>query len=242
MARKLPLKKLVVELRFKADLAFYGKMDSIGIELAKEYPDWQRSPLTLDVRGIKKHRRLFLSVNRAVFEMDDPDADIDLGYTEKLLKQVVPKLDVKALDRIGVRQWFAADLGKPFALMVDEISQRFLSRNPDLTNILNDKTKDVAYAVDYESADGWLYHLRMGPMMKAQWFQSVVHELNNFEQDKDAKGTFENFQNSFPEQFLFIDLDCYKEEQPADKLDKFLNSARRRSHDLVGKLIEFCKK
>ncbi len=242
MLGMVPLKKLVVELRYKADLGFYGRMDTIGLELAGEFDDWERSPLTLEIRNRKKHRRLYLSVKRTFLDVDAADPDSEFGQTEKLLGKVCRKLEVKEFRRIGVRQWFAADLNKPFALMVDEISERFLPCRPDLGGILTDKTKDVAYVVDYETSEGWRYNLRMGPMMKSQWLLMVAHEPNNFEQGTEATESFEKFQQSFSEQFLYIDIDCYKADQPADNLDKFLTSVRRRSQDLAAKLIEYCKK
>lgn len=242
MLRNLPLKKLVVELRYKADLGFYSKMDAIGMELAEEYADWERSPLTLEVRNKKKHRRLFLSVKRAFVDIDDLDPAGDFSHAEKLLGKVCPKLGVKEFARVGVRQWFAADLDKPFALMVDQFSERFLPKNQELAGILSDKTKDVAYVVECETNDGWKYNLRLGPMLKSQWFLTVAHDPNAFELGDEATETFEKFQQSIPEQFLYIDIDCFKEEQPADKLDQLLASIRRRSHDLATKLIEYCKK
>jgi hypothetical protein len=242
MLRKLPLKKLVVELRYKPDLAFYGKMDPIGLELASEFPDWQRTPLTLEVRDKKKHRRLFLSHTRSFLDVDDADPDGDFSQAENLMRTVCPKLEVKQFLRIGVRQWFAADLDKPFARMVDEVAEHFMPRNADLAAILSDRTKDVAYVVDCEVAEGWRYNFRLGPMMKSQWFSVVAHEPNSFEQAEEGEETFAKFQKSFPDQFLYIDIDCYQEDQPADKLDKFLASVRRRSHDLATKLIEYCKR
>jgi hypothetical protein len=243
MLQNLPLKKLVVELRYKADLGFYSKMDAVGVELADDFPDWERSPLTLEIRNKKKHRRLFTSVKRAFFDVDGGSPDSEFIFVEKLLRKVCAKLEVKQLSRSGIRQWFTADLGKPFALMVDEFSERFLPRGDYLKSILTDKTKDVGYVVDFETDEGLRYNLRMGPMLKSQWFSTVAHELNAFEQsEEESANTFANFQASFPEQFLFIDIDSYQEDQPADKLDRFLSSAHRRSHDLVSKLIEYCKK
>ena len=239
MLSKLP-RKLVVELRFKPDLGFYGKMDSIGQELAGEYPDWERSPLTLEVRNRKKHRRLFLSAGRAFIDIDDVD-ESDLSHAEKLLEKVFPQLGAKQLKRIGVRQWFAAELGKPFAMMLDEFEEKFLPKNSQLASILSDKTKDMAYVIDCETPDGWRYNLRLGPMTRSQWFLFVGHEMNAFEQGDEATETFEKFRQSLPEQFLYIDIDCFKEDETGDGFQSFFSSARRRSHDLAAKLIAYCK-
>ena len=62
--------------------------------------------------------------------------DSEFGQTEKLLGKVCRKLEVKEFRRIGVRQWFAADLNKPFARMVDEYRNDFCHagqtlRHPD---------------------------------------------------------------------------------------------------------------
>ena len=241
MIPRLPLKKLVVEVRYKPDLGFYGKMDSIGLKLTDDFPDWLRTPLALEVRNQKKHRRLFLSNDRSFLDVDEAKADGDFSYAEKLIRTVCQELDVNQLLRIGVRQWFAADLDKSFALLMDEFAERFLPKNANLAAILSDKTKDVGYLADYETAEGWRYSLRMGPMMKSQWFATVPHDPNVFEQTEEAEGTFAKFKKSFPEQFLYIDLDCFQENHPADKLDKFVASVRRRSHDLAPKLIEYCK-
>lgn len=243
MLQTFPLKKLVVELRYKADLGFYGKMDAVGVELADEFPDWERSSLTLEVRNKKKHRRLFMSVKRAFFEVDDCYSDVEFPFVAKLLGRLCARVEVKELARLGVRQWFAADLGKPFALMVDEFSDRFLARNGSLDSILSDKIKDVAYVVDFESDEGLRYNLRMGPMLKAQWFSTIAHDSNMFEQSEEENAkTLANFRASFPEQFLFVDIDSYREDQPADKLENILFNARRRTYEVVSKLIEFCQK
>lgn len=239
MLKKLP-QKLVVELRFKPDLGFYGTMDSIGQELADEYPDWERSPLSVEVRNKKRHRRVFLSAGRAFVDIDEVE-ESDVSHTEKLLEKVFPRLGAKQFKRIGVRQWFAADLGKPFALMLDEFADRFLPKNPQLGSILNDKTKDVAYVIDCEVAEGWRYSLRLGPMTRSQWFLFVGYEMNVFEQGDEATETFERFRQSLPEQFLYIDIDCSKEDETADGCQKFFSSARRRSHELADKLIAYCK-
>ena len=244
MLQMLPLRKLVIELRYKPDLGFYSKMDSVCLNLGEKFPDWERSPLTVEVRNKKKHRRVFLSHRRCFYETDLVTADPtpEFQCAEETLKDVCVGLAITEFERVGVRQWFASDLDKPFALMVDEIAARFLSQNEALSSIVTDSKHDVGYVVDYETNDGWKYHLRLGPMTKEQWFRVVSYEANIFErrEEEDAV-TFEKYRDSLPENFLYVDIDCFEEDVAEDRFTELVTTFRRRSHDLAGKLIRYCR-
>lgn len=97
--------------------------------------------------------------------------------------------------------------------------------------------------MNYETAAGWKYNLRLGPMTRAEWFQIIYHEREIFERTADGSGeTLKKYQDAFPDPFLCVDIDCYRVDQPAAKAGVFLDSVRRKSHDLVTKLIDFCKR
>lgn len=242
MLRTLPLKKLVVELRYKPSLGFYSKMDSIGLELGGEFQDWERSALAVEVRNKKRHRRIFMSHARSFYEADAPEPDTEFQFAAGKLTNVCKGLSVDRLLRIGIRQWFAADLNKAFALMVDEIAERFLLRSDELSAVLPDKTHDLAYSMVYEAAEGWKYNLRLGPMVKKEWFQFIFHEPNLFEDVEQGERSFEKFRESIPEQFLLIDIDSYREDHPAQELDEFMTTVRRKTHDVASRLIDICKR
>jgi hypothetical protein len=244
MMPAIPLKKLVVELRYKPNLGFYGKIDSVAMGLAEKFPDWERSPLTVEIRNKKAHRRLFLSYKRLFYECDlqKAEASSEFENAAKTLDHVGRRLELDALTRIGVRQWFCADLEKTFALMVDEFDARFLGQTNELKQILTDKAEDLAYVVDYETNDAWKYHLRLGPMTRDEWFQRVAFEANVFEAPEgDDSATFEKYRTSVPENFLYLDVDCYQEEIEASRVKELMTMFRRRSHDVAGKLISYCK-
>ncbi len=238
----LPLKKLVVELRYKPELGFYAKMDSVGVKLADEFPDWERSALTVEVRDKKRHRRVFMGHNRCFFEADAPDLDSVFQFASGVLNNVCTGLSIGIVQRIGVRQWFAVDLKKSFALIVDEISNRFFLRSGDLSAILPDKTHDLAYTMIYETSEGWKYLLRLGPMVRKEWFQYIHHEPNLFQVSEEGEKSFDKFRESVPEHFLFIDIDSHREDYPAQKLEEFLTAVRRKTETVVPKLIDFCKR
>ncbi len=134
MVQTFSLRKLVVELRYKPELGFYSKMDAVGTNLSDNFPEWQRSPLTVEVRNKKKHRRVFLSHQRCFYETDLVPAhpNLEFDFAEKILSEVCAGIALRELKRIGIRQWFASDLTKSFALMVDEVSSRFLNQSADL--------------------------------------------------------------------------------------------------------------
>jgi hypothetical protein len=242
--KTLPLKKLVIELRYKPELGFYGKMDTVGLNLSEKLPDWERSPLTVEVRNKKKHRRVFLSHRRCFYEtdLDRAETALEFEFAATTLQEVYGGLAIGQFKRVGVRQWFAADLKKPFALMVDHIATRFLNEGDELSSILTDGKHDVAYAVDYETSEGWKYHLRIGPMTKEQWLHAVNYEASIFEspEGEDAR-TFEKYRDCLPENFLYLDIDCFQEDVAEERFTGLVTAFRRRSHDLAGRLILYCQ-
>jgi hypothetical protein len=200
--------------------------------------------LTLEIRDKERHRRFALAFDRCFFEADAPDPDKEFQSVSAPLKLICKNLEIEAVTRVGIRQWFAADLNKPFALMVDELTERFHVRSEQLASFLPDKTHDFSYTMVYKTKDDWRYQLRFGPMEKKQWFQTVFHEptLHGFGQEDDEKNTFGDLWQSVPDQFVYIDIDFIHENQTAQKIDEFLVNVRRKSHEVVEKLIEFCKR
>ena len=118
------LRKLVVELRYPANLSFYGKMDEIGLHFSDDYPDWKRSSHSLEVVSKKKHSKIFLSTKRCFVEMDSDSETpgVEYEFAKDRILQIRDKLGLSQIDRIGVRQWFAIDIEKSFAKTVDIIS------------------------------------------------------------------------------------------------------------------------
>jgi len=244
MVKPLPLKRLVVELRYKPDLGFYSKMDSVGQALLTQFPDWVRSPLSLEVRNKKHHRRVFLSYRRCFFQtdIDDSHASRVFESAEGALREVWTGLELTEFTRLGMRQWFAADLEKSFAAMVDDIAARFLRQDEELASILPHKMSDVGYVVDCETDEGWKYHLRLGPITKQQWQELVEYEPEIFEPSgREEAATLEAYLSSIPDNFLYLDIDCFQEHVRQDAIAELLTTFRRTSHQLASDLIRYCK-
>lgn len=63
-----------------------------------------------------------------------------------------------------------------------------------------DKSHDQGplYAVNYETNDGWKYNLRLGPMMKSQWFQTTLYEPGIYQRGEEGEETFDKYRALFP--------------------------------------------
>lgn len=238
---QIPLKKLVFEWRYMPALTFYNRMDDVAGEFLDDFPDWQRTPLTVEVRNRKRHRRLFLSHQRSFFDSDGPKdrhAEFDLAKT--LAEKTSTRFEISTYRRFGIRQWSIAELDRTFPAMVDLVASRFCERNETLDKVLGNRLKDVAYVVDMEHDDGWQFKLRLGPMEKKQWFETVAYERGAFESDEEGE-TFEKFRNTIPDQFMYIDIDCFQLDLERANIAQFFSSVRRGTHDIVQGLIDYCR-
>jgi len=227
-----------MEVRYDASLAFYAAMDKIGLSLADGYPDWQRSPLALEVRNKKHRRRCFFSHQRAFFEAVDFQAEgTEFDQAAKLLDRLYHERLLTKARRIGIRQWSSVKAEQPFAELVKAVAKRFQPRSEQLDKILRGRTEDLAYEVIVMTDTGWKYHLRLGPMERKQWFEVIPYEPGMFESPEE----FKKYQDSLPERMVFIDVDCYQEEVTYSEISSLIASMRRVSAEIASDLINYLR-
>ncbi len=237
----LPRRKVVLEVRYPPRLAFYTAMDSLGQQLLDKFPKWVRTPQTLELLDPDRHRRLFLSHSRCFYDADAADQPGEVDFAAQILGQVLDVIAPERLERVGLRQFFVADLDKSFELMVDELNGRFLSGRNTLLAIAGDEMTDLSLLADFETESGLKYHLRLGPMVPDQFFEIVPHETRLFAPTRDNRQTWLAYRESFPEAFLFIDLDYYREDCSVGTLKEFLRESRQHAKGLVHRLVDSCK-
>src|SRR5687767_14226183 len=126
MARVVPkVKHLVMELRYEPSLAFYGVMDKIGLDLSSSYPDWERSPLTLEIRDKKNKRRVLLSHQRSFFEavaFANPATEFEKA--SKFFEKLHHELKFTRVRRIGLRQWATIVLEEKFEKVLKDMARK----------------------------------------------------------------------------------------------------------------------
>jgi hypothetical protein len=243
MSQRTSPAKLVVEWRYSPQLGGLSTLDSMGVDLLPQYPEWERSPLTLEMRNLKRHRRVFMALERSFFEADGiADLFSELETAAGVISKVCSTLKATKLERLGVRAWYAVDLGVAFAALVDRVTELFLRHGPDLEAIYDATVRDVGYVMDLETSEGYKFNVRLGPMLKDQWLRSVPYERGIYEQstDQDA-ATFKKHLASLPDQFLYMDFDLFRHKFDASEARDFVGYARRRIEDTAQALVAHSK-
>ncbi len=234
----VPVKNVVIEWRYKPNLAVYTRMDQVGIDFADKYPDWRRSPLSLELRNKKAKRRFFISYQRCFYEVVGPadnDVAAELERANKLFDRIRHDLAVSELERVGIRQWAAFERGEPFNEMVRRANRKFQPQDPRFTELLQGQVIDVGYVADVRTEQGWKYSLRVGPMEKAQWFKTVPHEEEMFSGQEE----FAEYQGGFPDRFLYIDFDCFQEDVAVSDLPALVSAICGVSRDTMSDLHRY---
>ena len=211
-------------MRYEPSLAFYGIMDKVGLDLAHAYPDWERSPLTLEIRDKKNKRRAMFSHQRSFFEaVDFAHPTVEFEKAGKIFEKLHHELKFTRVRRIGLRQWAFVVLEEKFEKVVKDMARKLFSPEDALARALHGTLDDVMYAVHVQADHGWKYHLKMGPMLRKQWFEIIPYERALFPNEE----AFKEFKESIPETMIFIDVDGFQEDIPYSELSATIASIRR---------------
>ena len=235
------LKKLVIDFRYKPTLRVYERMDHVGLALSSDFPDWQRGPLALEIRNRQKHRRLQIQFRQSVFDCINPANEEDeFEVGKKSVKTVCDKVDIAEFERFAVRFWFLADFKDEYESLVDLVYGKFCTPIERLSPFTEYTLKDAAYAVDL-SRDGWTYAVRIGPMTKDEWFSNVHHERSAFETEPDGE-TFEKYDRTIPDRFLYLDVDVRCEGVLHEEARESIRRLRTRTHGIVDGIIQYLQR
>jgi hypothetical protein len=235
------VQKLVIEIRYKPHLSFYGRMDELGVALEKHFEHWQRSPLTLELRNRKQQRRLFLSHRRSFFECDHvKSATAELEHGRMIIDRVRSTLELEECDRVGVRQWFVVDLDRTFPALNNLLCEKLFFRDERLSAVAPDRCVDMSYVSTHERVDGSRYNVLVGPMERDEYFQKVPHEQEIYgDGSENEELTFAAYKEKIPQTFVLVDIDFYKETLPRLELKNFINEAYKVSEDTAQRLIDY---
>lgn len=221
---------MVVEWRYPANLAAYSAMDTIGIEFKESFADWTRTALTLELKDKRFRRRFAMSHNRSFFHVADPRiAAVEVDKAIDLFDRLANQIQLETIGRVGVRQWAAFKWDDSFKELLKLCVKRFQPQSEHLKQRLHGTLDDMSYHAEVTHSDGWRYNLRVGPMTRAQWPEAVAHEEAAFG-DKDE---YNAFKEQMPENFLYVDIDAYKEDVPYHDSKLLLKSMGNSAQEIL---------
>jgi hypothetical protein len=238
MSTANPNRHLLVEFRYKPSLRFYAAMDKIGLEESESFPDWERSPLTVEIWDRKHHRRAFLSHKRSFYEVagfTKGPAEIEraLGICERLHRE----LGFTSFQRVGIRQSVGYAVESPY----EELNRRFIEKwhggRLPVESLLRGTPEDAASVLRVRTAEGWEYFLRCAPMRREEWFETIPHDPKLFE----SPLALEQYKETIHEKMLCFDVDGFREDVAFADVKQFAASVHRLTSSLTTDLLAFLR-
>lgn len=222
---KIEKKKIIFNADFKPSVDFFQKQYDIIKELNADFPGWDLSGLNFVIQDKENNCSGSFSSQKVVYEVEEANNKIDFAK-ERILKGLriySNYLPLKVFIRLGIRFYMFVPMQEiKKEELADIIQSKLFITNEAIINIFTEKANDLAYILDY-AKDGFLYHLKCGPMPKEHiptWV-AFGEGKNRFKSAKD----FKDYLESFPEMSIFIDIDCYKNDVSFKDMESFLNKA-----------------
>ena len=235
------LKKMIVDQQYEPSLQVFGCMDSLGIALAANFPEWNRGPVNLELRNKAKHQRLIVNHRQVAFEYDSPGTEDErVEITTAVMKAYESRIGFPKFARFSVHGFFAAATQESFATLCERVERRFVTAPSNIPAFHGMETKmtDVSYVVTFVT-ENWKYAVCLGPMERNQWFQSLFYDMGSYDLFNVA-GSFVKSVEAIPERFLFIDIDASQDGIAFQDAFQQIRYLDQHICDLANKLAAYC--
>ncbi len=136
------LKKLIVDQQYEPSLQVFSCMDSVGIKLAPNFPEWNRGPVNLELFNKAKHQRLIVNLRQVAFETDSPGTEDErVEIITAVMKAYESSIGFPKFARFSVHGFFAAGTEESFTTLCERVERKFVtatSNNPSFSWYEND--------------------------------------------------------------------------------------------------------
>ena len=216
-------------------------MDSLGIALAANFPEWNRGPVNLELRNKAKHQRLIVNHRQVAFEYDSPGTEDErVEITTAVMKAYESRIGFPKFARFSVHGFFAAATQESFATLCETSRKK----------ICYGASRYPSFSWDGDEDDGRQLrrHFRYGkleicgsprPMERDQWFQLVFYDMGSYDLFNVA-GSFVKSVEAMPERFLFIDIDASQDGIAFQDAFQQIRYLDQHIYDLANKLAAYC--
>jgi hypothetical protein len=233
------LRKLIVDQQYEPSLQIFSCMDSVGIALASSFPEWNRGPSNLELFNRTKHQRLVVNHRQVAFEADSPGTEDErVEIITAVMKASESGIGFPKFARFSVHGFFVAATQESLASLCERVERNFLTAASSIPAFQGAKMTDVSYVISFET-ENWKYAVRLGPMDRNQWFQSLFYDMRIYDLFEVA-GSFVKFVQTMPERFLFIDIEAFQDGIAFQDAFKNIRYLDRQIFDLAHKLTAHC--
>lgn len=231
--------KFALKVDFKPCLSVYTRMDSIGTALLHEFPDWNRTALSLELRNYNNRRLFRMAHNHCFFERDNPDdLSSELEFAGKVMDSALRKFEVNKISKAGVLHLFAAAQELSFEDVVVRFDNKFHASFSSLSPFDDSTLVDTAYVVNVRDRDDktWTRNIQSGPMSRHEYFDRYPATVKlNLQSSSDL----EALHSTIPEVFLFTLIDATCEDIERSRLIRNLSDVATASNQMAGRLNSF---
>jgi hypothetical protein len=214
-------------VNYKPDIGHFDNMFLAAKEVSHSFEHWWTDKINIILHDFNKRESLTITSKQVGFETIQPDNIKNIIDTySKDIKALVQKLNNKEVTRFGLRVTAYMDLGLKFEEYKERLRPMCLPYHERLETLTSSRILDLALNFDYDLKDKMVM-LRIGPMKKKQGLEhlQIIGDIKRLFPIDEESG-INKIYTSIPNEFLFFDLDVFREDRPKiDDLDVFFNDA-----------------
>jgi hypothetical protein len=200
------IQKLMMRFGYKPNLAVYTRMDAVAATMTDEFPQWERSALSLDLRNPELHQRFQILFNYCYFSCDEPSNPTEsVAMANRLMDFALKKFEIGKLERVGVAYFSIVEDKRSFRDLVLACDKAFHVPLATIPAFDDCHLADTAYIVSAKERDTkWSRTVQVGPMIKSEFLAKFPFEIPLYDlEQKPLKA----FQDAIPETFMFVSSD-----------------------------------
>jgi hypothetical protein len=141
--------------------------------------------------------------------------------------------------RFDIRSRFVASVQRSYERLVAQLHRKFCTPISEISAFQGKELADTAYTALLKDGD-WRCNVNVGPMTKDEWFQAVRHERAIF-QEEPERGTFWAFKSTFPERFVYLDVDMFRENIELEVVLRVFRAKHNECLNLAQRLVDYCR-
>jgi hypothetical protein len=224
--------KLIVEVRFRPNLAYFDEMFKIASSIEDEYEDWQASHNPSEGILTDATKKKVLKITSSTLTLILEDSAGFSSMPEEVHRMFLLFLEptrISEIKRIGVRRSGIYETDSKYQVLTDGFFDAFYGNKDAIKSVAADEVGDISVILDGVK-DGYKNHVRMGPLKPDQ---TPIYYRSDFSDKVEIK----------KETNLFLDVDVYSDVKTTyEDAGKTVNPVIETNAAIYDGLLDLVKK